>query len=76
MALPFRSFSLSCRLFRITATWRQYCKASATAGIAETVAPVGGEGNADWIAEAAVAGVGGSPPEGFLQAGRLLEQLN
>jgi hypothetical protein len=51
-------------------------QASATAGAAETVAPIGGGGNADWIAEAAVTGFVGSPPEGFLQIGRLSEQLN
>jgi hypothetical protein len=76
MGLPSRSVSLSCRLSRITATWRQCCKALATAGATETVAPVGGGGNADCIAEAAVIGFGGSPPEGFLQIDRLLEQLN
>jgi hypothetical protein len=74
--LPSRSFSLSYRLSRITATWRQCCKASAIAGAAEIVAPVGGGGNVDWIAEATVTGFGGSPPEGFLQIGRVLEQLN
>jgi hypothetical protein len=76
MGLPSHSISLSFMLSRITAAWRQCCKASAIAGAAKIVAPVEGGGNADWIAEVAVTCFGGSPPEGFLQIGGLLEQLN
>jgi hypothetical protein len=74
--LPSRSISFSFRLSRNTATWRQWCKASATSGAAETVAPVGGGGKADWRAKAAVTCFSGSPPEGFLQIGGLLELWN
>jgi hypothetical protein len=74
--LPSRSISFSFKLSRNTATWRQCCKASTTSGDAETVAPVGGGGNADWRTEAAVTCFGGSPPEGFLQIGGFLELWN
>jgi hypothetical protein len=43
---------------------------------AETIALLGGGCDADWIVEATVTFFGGSPPEGFLQIGGLLEQIN
>jgi hypothetical protein len=71
--LPSWSNSLSFRLSKITAARRQCCKASATASVAETIAPVGGGCDADWTVEATVTFFGGSPPEGFLQIDGLLE---
>jgi hypothetical protein len=71
--LPSWSISLSFRLSKITAVSRQCCKASATAGAAETIAPVGVGCDADWIVEATVTFFGGSPPEGCLQIDGLLE---
>jgi hypothetical protein len=64
--LPSRLISLSFRLSKITAVWRQCCKASATAGAAETIAPVRGGCDANWIVEATITFFGSSPPEGFL----------
>jgi hypothetical protein len=74
--LPSRSISLSFRLSKITAASRQYCKALVIAGAADTITPVGGGCDADWIVEATVTFFGGSPPEGFLQIDGLLEYKN
>jgi hypothetical protein len=68
--LPSRSISWSFRFSRIAAAWRQYCKASVTAGADETIALVGGG------CDATVTFFGGSPLEGFLQIDGLLEQIN
>jgi hypothetical protein len=50
--------------------------ASVIAGAAETIAPVGGECDADWIVEATITFFSGSPPKGFLQIDGLLEYIN